>query len=241
MNTFYTRAEIDEIGTGLIQVYKNKFPNKVVSYIDIEHFITVFLGLKIEFASFAEEDYGKIGFTSDGETELMINQNGKVLPFSFPKNTIVIEKFLLSDKEYGRRRFTMAHEAAHYILSKLQAEPTKACFHSEYDNERAYTKEELRQMFNSNEWQADAMAASILMPRFLVEGALGKYTRADSIKVYGESTITARDKGAIQQMAKFLGVSVSALRIRLEHLNMIEKLDMTEFIQKKLLDGGENI
>lgn len=239
MNTFYTRAEIDEIGAGLIEVYKGKHPNKVVSYIDIEHFITDFLGLHIEFASFAEDDYGKIGFTSDGETELMINQNGRVLPFTFPKNTIVIDKFLLSDEEYGRRRFTMAHEAAHHILSRLQAEPTKACFHNEYDNERAYTKEELRQMFNSAEWQADAMAASILMPRFLVEGALGKYAGTDTIKVYGASTLMARDKAAIQQMAKFLGVSVSALRIRLEHLNMIEKLNMTEFIHKKLLKGGE--
>ena len=99
----------------------------------------------------------------------MINQNGKVLPFTFPKNTIVIDKFLLSDKEYGRRGFTMAHEAAHHILAKLQAEPAKAYFHNEYDNERAYTKEELRQMFNSAEWQADAMQQSILMPS-LVEG-----------------------------------------------------------------------
>ena len=133
----------------------------------------------------------------------------------------------------------MAHEAAHHILARLHAEPTKACFHNEYDNERAYTKEELRQMFNSAEWQADAMAASILMPRFLVEGALGKYAGTDTIKVYGASTLMARDKEAIQQMAKFLGVSVSALRIRLEHLNMIEKLNMTEFIHKKLLKGGE--
>ncbi|SHK10044.1 hypothetical protein SAMN02745243_02190 [Hespellia stercorisuis DSM 15480] len=52
MNTFYTRTEIDEIGAGLIQVYKDKHPSKVVAYIDIEHFITDFLGLKIEFASF---------------------------------------------------------------------------------------------------------------------------------------------------------------------------------------------
>ncbi|MDD3416979.1 MAG: ImmA/IrrE family metallo-endopeptidase [Lachnospiraceae bacterium] len=241
MNTFYTRTEIDEIGAGLIQVYKDKHSSKVVTYIDIEHFITDFLGLKIEFASFAEDDYGKIGFTSDGETELMINQNGRVLPFSFPKNTIVIEKFLLSEKEYGRRRFTMAHEAAHHILAKLQAEPAKACFHNEYDNERAYTKEELSQIFSSNEWQADAMAASLLMPRFLVEGALVKYAGTDSIKLYGESTLSAKDKAAIKKMARALGVSISALRIRLEHLNMIEKLDMKEFIHAKLFKGGEFI
>ncbi len=238
MTTFYTRTEIDEISEGLIQVYKDKFPDKVVTYVDIEHFITSFLGLMIEYTSFAEDDMGKIGFTSDGEAELMIYQNGRIIPFVFPKNTIVIDKVLLSEKEYGRRRFTMAHEAAHNILEKLQSSKQKAYFHNEYDNERAYTKEELHQLFNSAEWQADAMAASLLMPRFLVEGALGKFAGTHTIKVYGENTLSTSDKAILKKVAAFLGVSISALRIRLEHLNLIERQDMSEFVHKEILQGG---
>lgn len=73
MINYMTRAELEEISEGLIKAYTNKFSNKVgQESIDIEHFITEFLGLKIEYAAFAEYDKSKIGFLADGETELLI-------------------------------------------------------------------------------------------------------------------------------------------------------------------------
>ena len=89
----------------------------------------------------------------------------EAISFVFPKDTIVLDKFLLAEKEQGRRRFTMAHEASHHILSKMYAMPSEGRFHAEYDSERSYSKEELAQMFASVEWQADTMGASLLMPR----------------------------------------------------------------------------
>ena len=68
------------------------------------------------YASFAEDDAGRIGFLADGATPLLVHQDGKIIPFVFPKDTIVLDKFLLAEKEQGRRRFTMAHEASHHIL-----------------------------------------------------------------------------------------------------------------------------
>ena len=68
--------------------------------------------------------------------------------------SLVLDKFLLAEKEQGRRRFTMAHEASHH-LSKMYAMPSEGRFHAEYDSERSYSKEELAQMFASVEWQAD--------------------------------------------------------------------------------------
>jgi hypothetical protein len=44
---------------------------------------------------------------SDGATPLLVHQDGKIIPFVFPKDTIVLDKFLLAEKEQGRRRFTM--------------------------------------------------------------------------------------------------------------------------------------
>ena len=95
-----SRAELEEISEGLITTYANKFSNRVIQSIDIEHFIT---------------------------------------------------EFLLAEKEQGRRRFTMAHEASHHILSKMYAMPSEGRFHAEYDSERSYSKEELAQMFASVE------------------------------------------------------------------------------------------
>ena len=70
----------------------------VIQSIDIEHFITEFLMLRIEYASFAEDDTGRIGCLADGATPLLVHQDGKFTPFVFPKDTIVLDKFLLAEK-----------------------------------------------------------------------------------------------------------------------------------------------
>lgn len=65
MSIYMSRAELEEISEGLITAYANKFSNRVIQSIDIEHFITEFLMLRIEYASFAEDDAGRIGFLAD--------------------------------------------------------------------------------------------------------------------------------------------------------------------------------
>lgn len=241
MNNYLSRAEIDEISEGLIVVYARQNPKKVIPSVDIEHFITGFLKQKIEYASFAEEDRGKIGFTADGETPLFVCSEGKVHPVVFPKDTIVLERFLLAEKETGRRRFTMAHEAAHLILNRMRAAPGTARFHSEYDQERVYGKEELQEMFHSIEWQADAMAASLLMPGFLVEKELSRFTDTGAVRIYGDTTFAAGDKAALRKMADRLGVSYTALVIRLKHLGKLERHDICEYVSRELGLGGAGV
>lgn len=238
LSIYMSRAELEEISEGLITAYANKFSNRVIQSIDIEHFITEFLMLRIEYTSFAEDDAGRIGFLADGATPLLIHQDGKIIPFVFPKDTIVLDKFLLAEKEQGRRRFTMAHEASHHILSKMYAMPSEGRFHAEYDSERSYSKEELAQMFASVEWQADTMGASLLMPRRIIENALAKYNQSNPIRVYGDNTITSKDKAVIRRMAAYIGVSYTALVIRLRDMGLFEYHNILEYISNELNLGG---
>ena len=238
MSIYMSRAELNEISEGLITAYANKFNNRVIQSVDIEHFITEFLKLKIEYTSFAEDDAGRIGFLADGETPLLIHQNGKIVPFVFMRDTIVLDKFLLSEKEQGRRRFTMAHEASHHILSKMYAMPSTGKFHTEYDSERSYSKEELAQIFASVEWQADTMGASLLMPKRVIENALAKYNRSNPIMIYGDNTLTAKDKSVIRRMANYIGVSYTALYIRLKDMGLFEYHDILDYISNELNLGG---
>ena len=238
MSNFLSRAELEEISEGLIRVYAAQHKNKVIQSIDIEHFITDFLKLRIEYTAFAENDSGKIGFLADGQTPLLIYQDGRIIPFIFPKDTIVLDKFLLAEKEQGRRRFTMAHEASHHILERMHADTNAARFHTEFDNERVYTPDELAQMFASREWQADTMGASLLMPKFIVENALAKFTNSKPIRIYGDNTFAKRDKELIRRMAAYLGVSYTALVIRLRSLDMLEYHDISEYISNELQLGG---
>ena len=197
MSIYMSRAELEEISEGLITAYANKFSNRVIQSIDIEHFITEFLMLRIEYASFAEDDAGRIGFLADGATPLLVHQDGKIIPFVFPKDTIVLDKFLLAEKEQGRRRFTMAHEASHHILSKMYA-----------------------------------------MPRKIIENALAKYNQSNPIKVYGDNTITSKDKAVIRRMAAYIGVSYTALVIRLRDMGLFEYHNILEYISNELNLGG---
>ena len=74
---------------------------------------------------------------------------------------LVLDKFLLAEKEQGRCRFTMVREASHHILGKMYAMPSEGRFHAEYDSERSYSKEKLAQMFASVELQADTQTLSL--------------------------------------------------------------------------------
>ena len=93
-------------------------------------------------------------------------------------------------------------------------------------------------MFASAEWQADVMGASLLMPRYIVDNALAKFNRSNPIKIYGGNTITARDKDIIRRMAASIGVSYTALFIRLRDLEMFEYHDILEYISNELNLGG---
>ena len=210
---YMSRAELEEISEGLITAYANKFSNRVIQSIDIEHFITEFLMLRIEYASFAEDDAGRIGFLADGATPLLIHQDGKIIPFVFPKDTIVLDKFLLAEKEQGRRRFTMAHEASHHILSKMYAMPSEGRFHAEYDSERSYSKEKLAQMFASVEWQANIQTLSLSI--VLVRHS----TKPHSTKQSEELSVIAMMSSfcaVMNLMCYFLILAVTRLDIRLQ-------------------------
>ena len=213
MSIYMSRAELEEISEGLITAYANKFSNRVIQSIDIEHFITEFLMLRIEYASFAEDDAGRIGFLADGATPLLVHQDGKIIPFVFPKDTIVLDKFLLAEKEQGRRRFTMAHEASHHILSKMYAMPSEGRFHAEYDSERSYSKEKLAQMFASVEWQANIQTLSLSI--VLVRHS----TKPHSTKQSEELSVIAMMSSfcaVMNLMCYFLILAVTRLDIRLQ-------------------------
>ena len=213
MSIYMSRAELEEISEGLITAYANKFSNRVIQSIDIEHFITEFLMLRIEYASFAEDDAGRIGFLADGATPLLVHQDGKIISFVFPKDTIVLDKFLLAEKEQGRRRFTMAHEASHHILSKMYAMPSEGRFHAEYDSERSYSKEKLAQMFASVEWQANIQTLSLSI--VLVRHS----TKPHSTKQSEELSVIAMMSSfcaVMNLMCYFLILAVTRLDIRLQ-------------------------
>ena len=113
----FSYEELDELGEGLIRQYLGKEAERTCC-VDIEGFVTDFLKLPLLYRSFAEEDSDKIGFIADGVTPLRVYENGAVVRRVYPGGTIVIERCLRREHESGRRRFTISHECAHYIMDR---------------------------------------------------------------------------------------------------------------------------
>ena len=139
MKPFTSFQELDALGEGLSKDYIARTHRWNARCFDIEGFITDYLGLAIVYESFAEKDSSKIGFLSNGIDPLLVYRNGTATPIVFPKDTIVVERYLLNPEESSRKRFTLAHEAAHKVMER-HVPMQNACFHSEYDAEANYCR-----------------------------------------------------------------------------------------------------
>ena len=156
----------------------------------------------------------------------------------FPKNTAVLDKVLLNEKESSRRRFTLGHEGAHIIIAKQNPMQDVGCFHNTFDPERQYTLEERRELLSFSEAQADRLSSVFLMPRFILEKVMKKYKCENGIPVYGWNVCAPEDKITLRKMADCMGVSHQALVIRLKTLKLLIPHDLTEYLEKGLQLGG---
>ena len=231
MNSLISNRELDELGDGLVRHYlAHSGMQATARCIDIEG-LANFLGLTVTYEIFAEKDFDKIGFLSDGKTPLLVRRGGRVVSFLFPLGTIVLDVSLHADKESGRCRFTIAHEIAHFMID--QHRPA-AQYHRTFDAEKKYSVAEMNELFNIVENQADRLAAAILMPRFTVDRALDDFYKGKRIPVYGQNIIAPKEDKAISRMAAQIGVSYSAMLIRLRQFGLLDYHPVDEYFEKAL-------
>jgi len=107
-----------------------------------------------------------------------------------------------------RKRFTIAHELGHFILHNQDSADTVFLdkdFIVKYRSNKAYSEIELRQ-----EQEANAFAASLLMPKELIFAELKK----EYVKNMSETEL-------IEELAAVFDVSVPAMTFRLTNLNLL--------------------
>lgn len=188
-----SNSSIDELGSCLIKKYLGKRVNELL-FVDIDGFVTGYLKLPIIYRHFAEDDISKLGFISDGRTPLRIYSENIKRSRIFPKGTIVIEQYLCNEREIGRRRFTVAHEAAHYVADRSLA---VAIFHREYDKKRTYSTNDLKELFNINEANVDRLASALLMPEFMLHNYLNRRHRECGISIFVSKPTKMRQPTAV--------------------------------------------
>ena len=78
----------------------------------------------------------------------------------------------------------------------------------------------------------------LLMPRFLVDRSLDEFADGKPIPLYGSNVFDPSDKLVLQRMADAMGVSYTALVIRLRGLGLLERHDLSEYVEKQFRAGG---
>lgn len=95
------------------------------------------------------------------------------------------------------------------------------------------------EIYTIGEWQANTISASLLMPVPIMKKALRKFNGGRRLPVYGETVFHPREKVILQKMASSLGVSFTALVIRLRGLGMLSRHSIGEYIGSELRFGGD--
>ena len=239
MRKLTTYDEIENLCEAMIKDFMKRKHYTNSRCVDIEAFVTEYLGIPIVYETFAEPDPGRIGFLSDGQRPVWVLRDHRKTQVVFPDHTAVIEKFLQRPNEIGRKRFTIAHEGAHYILGKHIPLQSKAAFHSDFDGEMTYSQDMLHEMMSVGESLTNRAAACCLMPQFLVQRNLNRYNEGNKLTVYDGFVLAQAQKLVIQKMADAMGANYTPLFTRLKELDLFEFHPIDEYLQSKFYCGGD--
>lgn len=148
-------------------------------------------------------------------------------------STMLIDLSLSGDSNYPRERFTKAHEVSHWIChrslhssDKLPYEfrklPYVACRNTNIEQYK-YSDEFKRTELEWEEWQADKLAAALLMPKdsFITvsQAYMKKHGLSEGFLIKGYDEVLS--KKIIAEIAKFFMVSKQAAQIRMSQLGLI--------------------
>ena len=214
-------TDIEKIALFSLEKFLGSLTSRVewVKPISIELFAEHQLGLKIEYTRLC--DYGKVpGITVYDDIEIKLRQYLRDTTIKVSANTMLIDESLKKplippDKEYCKRRFTIAYECSNHLLRQRfiiemnrQNKPSPV--------KQVYTLAELLEMRKWHEWQANTMAAALLMPAKYLALFLGKRRFTQ----YG-NRMNRPDKLAIANLSEKLKVSQIVLKNRLRNLGYI--------------------
>ena len=219
MARYLSRADLSRIAGKYIDQYYTRFgiSKNAPEPIDPERLASAVLGLNVKMLPLCSDGsilgltvFQRCGFT------VTLGDGTKLVEIFMPKD-VVIDSALAADNCTGCRNFTIAHEAAHHILADLfpndYGKAVKCRGHIAYRERNGQPSWE--------EWQANTLAAELLMPTFLVNAEIERAAlRLPNGILYKSASDPNYEK--ILEMAARMGVSWSAIRIRLQQMQVIK-------------------
>ena len=87
------------------------------------------------------------------------------------------------------------------------------------------------------EWQANALASELLMPRHVIQALLERHYNAKRVRIYPGNWFLFEERRLLFEMKDFLGVSREALLIRLKQLDLLDYRSQEEYWMKEEEDS----
>lgn len=227
------KNQMDEEATKFLRKYCPEALEKPMA-LPVEDIAELKMNLNIDYVNI-DEDYGTLGMMifSKGVLELYDHDNAKYVPRMYDKGTLLVESNIIDVGNRGRERFTIAHEIIHWYIHKprfaLMALKDKSLARaSRCPKEKVYSPKTPEEWM---EWQADNLAAAILMPaKMFRQKAMelkSNYNIGSPLKnnMWLGFSPDMIDELIIYELSRVFKVSQQAAEIRAKTLNIeLEKL-----------------
>lgn len=212
--------QIDEIAGGITASYCTD----AFKPVDIEGLLKELLGISVEYYTLHPKGL-ILGMCSNIPQMVKVKDGDEVILAQLNDKVIFIESSLQNPRLQGRKIFTIAHEGGHHFLFLLEGR-------KDVTAHRYYRELPEKRGFNWDEWQADAMASCLLMPRENVNFLFNLFFQCGHID---KITPFKRNEYSIFSMlADLFGVSKTAMAIRLKKLNLIDEFDLSKSLDIKM-------
>ena len=216
-----SRDDIDQLAEQIICQYKKEYvPERHMCYMVDATQLAKMLGFKIAYV-YITPDGSILGQTSSGRVWTTI-YDSKMNPMLFELDgwTILVDKRLQGNpKTAGRKNFTIAHEIAHQIINRKDPEmygPQNRVF---CDYRRSVKPKKVGKDWQ--EWQADALAAAMLLPPDALQDSMFMFGLGEKMKMLSKKYSDTKYR-FFCDMADYLQVSRTALSYRMEQLGLLE-------------------
>ena len=227
-----SRTDIEQIAKPIIEEYKLAcVPEHHMCYRVDPTELAAFLGYRMEYLQLTQ-DGSILGQTASVPlwTTVIDSDMGETFCFLDGK-TILIEKRLHTNPRLvGRKNFTIAHELAHQIINRKYPGLYDTQYRMFCDYRR--TADNKKKVSNWYEWQADALAAELLLPPDAVDEAMFLFGLGDKMKVLSYK-YSQNKYIAFCEMAEFLQVSKTTLAYRMEQLGLLERNYLVKEAQRR--------
>lgn len=159
-----SRNDIEQIAKKILAIYTEAYiPEKHLFYQVVPEALAEVLGLEVDY-QILSLDGTILGVTAPDEQYVSVYDDEQECCYYLDGNTILIDtRLCASPKTIGRKNYTLAHEIAHQILYKAFPDAYGPARRLMCDYRR--TPESRRKIIDWTEWQADALAAALLMPK----------------------------------------------------------------------------